>query len=123
MPESITEWSLTSLKEKLIQIGAKVVSHDRYIALQMAGVAPSHGDCSLHPAASQNSGRSRPQLPGETFTSRLSSRVAAKALNTPVWELSGESPIKGESVGVWGTRFLFVTLLKMERKQHLFASF
>jgi hypothetical protein len=30
---------LTSLKEKLIKIGAKVVSHGRYLAFQMAEVA------------------------------------------------------------------------------------
>ena len=39
MPEPINNWSLTSLKEKLIKIGAKVVSHGRYIAFQMAQVA------------------------------------------------------------------------------------
>ena len=33
------QWSLTSLKEKLIKIGAKVVSHGRYVAFQMAQVA------------------------------------------------------------------------------------
>jgi len=38
-PELIKDWSLTSLKEKLIQIGAKVVSHGRYVAFQMAEVA------------------------------------------------------------------------------------
>jgi hypothetical protein len=38
-PEPIKDWSLTSLKEKLIKIGAKVVSHGRYIAFQMAEVA------------------------------------------------------------------------------------
>jgi hypothetical protein len=37
-PEPIKEWSLTSLKEKLIKIGAKVVSHGRYVAFQMAEV-------------------------------------------------------------------------------------
>jgi hypothetical protein len=37
-PEPIKDWSLTSLKEKLIKIGAKVVSHGRYIAFQMAEV-------------------------------------------------------------------------------------
>jgi hypothetical protein len=31
--------SLTSLKEKLIKIGAKVVSHGRHVAFQMAEVA------------------------------------------------------------------------------------
>src|SRR5687768_8318035 len=40
-PEPIKDWSLTSLKEKLIKIGAKVVSHGRYVAFQMAEVAVS----------------------------------------------------------------------------------
>jgi hypothetical protein len=31
-PEPIKGWSLTSLKEKLIKIGAKLVSHGRYVA-------------------------------------------------------------------------------------------
>ncbi len=38
-PELIKDWSLTSLKEKLIKIGAKVVGHGRYVAFQMAEVA------------------------------------------------------------------------------------
>src|SRR5262245_62736427 len=38
-PEPIKNWSLTSLKEKLIKIGAEVVSHGRYVAFQMAEVA------------------------------------------------------------------------------------
>ena len=38
-PEAIKDWSLTSLKEKLIKIGAKVVSHGCYIIFQMAEVA------------------------------------------------------------------------------------
>ena len=38
-PEPIKDWSLTSLKEKLIKIGAKVVCHGRYVAFQMAEVA------------------------------------------------------------------------------------
>ena len=40
-PEPIQDWSLTSLREKLIKIGAKVVSHGRYVAFQMAEVAIS----------------------------------------------------------------------------------
>jgi hypothetical protein len=35
----LTWTSLTSLKEKLIKIGAKVVSHGRYVAFQMAEIA------------------------------------------------------------------------------------
>ena len=42
-PEPIKDWSLTSLKEKLIKIGAKVVSHGRYIVFQMAEVAIARG--------------------------------------------------------------------------------
>jgi hypothetical protein len=38
-PEPIKDWSLTTLKEKLIKIGAKVVRHGRYVAFQMAEVA------------------------------------------------------------------------------------
>ena len=33
------DWSLTTLKEKLIKIGAKIVNHGRYVAFQMAEVA------------------------------------------------------------------------------------
>jgi hypothetical protein len=38
-PQAMAEWSLTSLREKLIKIGAKVISHGRYVAFQMAEVA------------------------------------------------------------------------------------
>jgi hypothetical protein len=38
-PEPIAEWSLTSLREKLIKIGAKIVRHSRYVTFQMAEVA------------------------------------------------------------------------------------
>ena len=38
-PTAIRDWTLTSLREKLIKIGAKVVSHGRYITFQMAEVA------------------------------------------------------------------------------------
>ena len=40
-PEAIKDWSLTSLREKLIKIGAKVVSHGRYVMFQMAEVSIS----------------------------------------------------------------------------------
>jgi len=41
MPKTAQSWSLTSLREKLIKIGAKVVSDGRYVAFQMAEVAVS----------------------------------------------------------------------------------
>jgi hypothetical protein len=37
-PEPIKDWSLTGLKEKVIKIGAKVVSHARNVAFHMAEV-------------------------------------------------------------------------------------
>ncbi|MBV9250630.1 MAG: IS1380 family transposase [Acetobacteraceae bacterium] len=39
MPITAEPWSLTSLREKLGKIGAKVVSHGRYVTFQMAEVA------------------------------------------------------------------------------------
>src|SRR3954447_7990901 len=41
MPKAVERWSLTSLREKLIKIGAKVVTHGRYVTFQMAEVAVS----------------------------------------------------------------------------------
>ena len=41
IPKAAAPWSLTSLREKLIKIGAKVVSHGRYVTFQMAEVAVS----------------------------------------------------------------------------------
>ena len=38
MPKTAEPWSLTSLREKLIKIGAKVISHGRYVTFQMAEV-------------------------------------------------------------------------------------
>ena len=39
LPEEIKHWSLTTLREKLVKIGAKVVRHGRYVTFQLAEVA------------------------------------------------------------------------------------
>jgi len=39
LPEAVKQWSLTSLREKLVKIGAKVVRHGRYVIFQLAEVA------------------------------------------------------------------------------------
>ena len=39
LPEAVEHWSLTSLREKLVKIGAKIVTHARYVTFQMAEVA------------------------------------------------------------------------------------
>ena len=38
LPDAVEQWSLTSLREKLIKIGAKIVRHGRYVTFQMAVV-------------------------------------------------------------------------------------
>jgi hypothetical protein len=39
LPKSVKKWSLRTLRERLIKIGAKAVSHSRYVIFQMAEVA------------------------------------------------------------------------------------
>jgi Transposase DDE domain group 1 len=39
LPKPIRHWTMTTLREKLIQIGAKVVRHARYTVFQMTEVA------------------------------------------------------------------------------------
>ena len=41
LPRAVKHWSLTTLREKLIKIGAKVVAHARYTTFQLAEVAVS----------------------------------------------------------------------------------
>ena len=38
LPDAVEQWSLTSLRKKLIKIGAKIVHHGRYVTFQMAEV-------------------------------------------------------------------------------------
>ncbi len=42
MPDAIEQWSLTTFREKLIKIGAKIVRHGRYVVFQTAEVAIPH---------------------------------------------------------------------------------
>jgi hypothetical protein len=39
LPSEVERWSLTSLREKVVKIGAKVIAHARYTMFQMAEVA------------------------------------------------------------------------------------
>jgi hypothetical protein len=39
LPKEVEHWSLTTLREKLVTIGAKMVSHGRYVTFQLAEVA------------------------------------------------------------------------------------
>ena len=39
LPRSIRSWTLTTLREKLVKIGPKVVTHAKYVVFQLAEVA------------------------------------------------------------------------------------
>ncbi len=41
LPKEVEHWTLTSLRDKLVKSGAKVVRHGLYITFQMAEVAVS----------------------------------------------------------------------------------
>ena len=41
LPKEVEHWSLTTLREKPVKIGAKVVRHGRYVTFQLAEVAVS----------------------------------------------------------------------------------
>ena len=43
LPASVKHWTLTTLREKLIKIGAKMVRHARYVVFQLAEVAVPRG--------------------------------------------------------------------------------
>ena len=39
LPKEVEQWSLTTLREKLVKIGARIVRHGRYVVFQLAEVA------------------------------------------------------------------------------------
>jgi hypothetical protein len=39
LPDEVAQWSLTTLREKLVKIGARIVRHSRYVVFQLAEVA------------------------------------------------------------------------------------
>ena len=39
LPTGVAQWSLTTLREKLVKIGARIVRHGRYVVFQLAEVA------------------------------------------------------------------------------------
>jgi Transposase DDE domain group 1 len=39
LPDAVAQWSLTTLREKLVKVGARIVRHGRYVTFQLAEVA------------------------------------------------------------------------------------
>jgi Transposase DDE domain group 1 len=59
LPADVEHWSLTTLREKLVKIGARIVRHGRYIVFQLAEVAVPRALFTEICAASTDSGRGR----------------------------------------------------------------
>jgi len=51
LPEAVEHWSLTTLREMLVKISARIVHHGRYVVFQLAEVAVSRALVRQHPAA------------------------------------------------------------------------
>jgi hypothetical protein len=54
MPKTAELWSLSSLREKLIKIAAKIVRHGRYVTFQMVEVGVSPQMFARHPVADRS---------------------------------------------------------------------
>jgi hypothetical protein len=66
LPRPIRGWTLTTLREKMVKIGAKVVRHAKYVVVQLAEVAVPAA--TVHP----NPGADRPPAPDLCLGLRLS---------------------------------------------------
>ena len=66
-PNPIKNWSLTSVKEKLIKIGAKVVSHGRCVAFQETSSPTS---CGSSPNCNRRQSRQQHEAFGVTRSSK-----------------------------------------------------
>ena len=65
IPKTAEPWSLTSLREKPVKIGAKVVSHGRYLTFQLAEVAVPRQMFARHPVADRPApGAARARMTG-----------------------------------------------------------
>ena len=60
LPGKVKHWMLSSLREKLIKIGAKVIHHAKYITFQMAEVAIPRDNVSNHAQASRATATRQP---------------------------------------------------------------
>ena len=64
LPKAAEPWSLTSLREKLIKIGAKVVSYGRYVIFQLGEGRGVAADVCRYPVADRPAaGAARPVWP------------------------------------------------------------
>ena len=69
--EEVEHWSLTTLREKLVEIGARIVRHGRYVVFQLAEVA---GQRALFAEIMRRIDRLRPNAPGMSWVAAMRGR-------------------------------------------------
>jgi hypothetical protein len=64
LPDPIAQWSLTTLRERLVKIGARIVRHGRYLVFQLAEVAVPRAVFAAKCAFRLTGNRRRSRVPG-----------------------------------------------------------
>ena len=64
LPNEVAQWSLTTLREKLVKIGARIVRHGRYVVFQLAEVAVPRVLFAEHPAPDRSAAAALTTTPG-----------------------------------------------------------
>ena len=100
MPDAIEQWSLTTFREKLIKIGAKIVRYGRYVVFQTAEVAIPHELFADNLLVSIGSDRSQPLAWHDrrniTLQTRRRDRCAQiRGKEDPLAPRIGRSPRRG----------------------------
>jgi Transposase DDE domain group 1 len=83
LPEEVEQWSLTTLREKLVKIGARIVRHGRYVMFQLAEVAVPRALFAVRrdPAPDRPAQAKAP--PDMSEASKVSSNPRAKCARDP----------------------------------------
>jgi hypothetical protein len=104
MPKAAEPWSLTSLRQKLIKIGAEVVSDGRYVTFQLAEVAVSRiSCCSLpgygrHLPRHEEAGVERCEPRGESCVSMNAKEQAPATTGQPFGAFGCPQRLSGRNV-------------------------
>src|SRR3954464_6568546 len=83
LPDEVERWSLTTLREKVVKIGAKVVAHARYTVFQRAlhGVPDGRGGGATRPIQAHPGDDRWPATKASSALLRLGAEASTAALN------------------------------------------
>jgi hypothetical protein len=77
LPEEVEHWSLTTLREKLVKIGARIVRHGRYVVFQLAEVDAVRQD----PASDRSAAATVAATPGMSIASNHRCQPAGRGVS------------------------------------------